>query len=100
MAFDLKKKGERLAELAVPFGDETINLKYRADKLTPRYLDEQFSHPQFCEQVIAEWDIVSDGEPYPITVESVSDMGVEIVYTLIYAIVDHVKTSAIQKLNR
>jgi hypothetical protein len=98
MAFDLKKKGDRLAELSVPFGDEVINLKYRASKITPNYLDTQLSEVSFCADVIAEWDVTSGGEPYPPTLENLSEQGADLSYTLCYAIVNDVKTSAIQKL--
>mgnify|MGYP003347655395 CR=1 FL=1 len=100
MAFDVKKRGERLVELAVPLGEDEIKLKYRVDKITPNYLNEQLSETAFCADVIAEWDVVADGEPYAPTLDNLNTLGADISYTLCYAIVDHVKTSAIQRLNR
>ena len=100
MALDLKNRKERLVELTVAYDDTDINLKYRADLLTPAYLNGPETEVEFCAKVIAEWDVTNDGEKTTPSIDLLNGLDAELSYTLCYAIINHTKASAIQRLNR
>lgn len=83
---ELNKLQGREIELAVAYGDETINLKYRPGiytteyerKLYTRELDSSATEYGVNLQAVADlvswWDILQDGQPYPLDKESLGKL--------------------------
>lgn len=76
MAFDLNNR--KTVALAVPYQEDTINLEYKPDVFTPEYrarldklakgeskADERDTDAQMVADLLASWDVVAGGEPYP-----------------------------------
>lgn len=98
MPLNIKKQAENLVDLALEYNGETINLKYRANRITGDFLRGPESEAEFCAAVIAEWDITADGEPFPPSLENLQAVEFGLPVFLCAAIVADVKKSAIQRL--
>lgn len=92
MAVNLATLAEKTSKLQVKFADEVINAEYRPYKMTPKFralligLDKdggigegnKVAVAEMLSQMLASWDVETNGEPYPPTYENLVDVPVEI----------------------
>lgn len=93
---DLSVDSEEKA-ISVKFGENSLNLVYRVDKITPksegRLMDlarENRSGGALAEvlaAVVVSWDLENDkGEPYPVTIEALSELPILVLSAIFEAI--------------
>lgn len=62
------------ATIAVPYGEDTVSVTYRAGEITPawqaglRLSNHESVAKEIC-AVVESWDITENGEPYPLVVD-------------------------------
>lgn len=92
MAVNLATLAEKTSKLQVKFADEVINAEYRPYKMTPKFRalligleadggigeGNKVAVAEMLAQMVAGWDVESNGEPYPPTYDNLVDVPVEI----------------------
>ncbi len=66
------KKGKRTIPVAMPEG--TVTITYRAGEVTQAAFDETARIIDLIPKWVESWDLTDNGEPYPITQESVDHL--------------------------
>lgn len=82
MALDLTQLATNVATVTVPFGDTTIDVRYRPSVATPSRMqavsnmgpddDEMGVFVDFMADLLVGWDIVKSGASVPVTPEGIS----------------------------
>jgi len=65
------------ATIAVPYGEDTVSVTYRAGEITPTWQAglRLSSHESVAKEICAvveSWDITDHGDPYPIKLDAVA----------------------------
>lgn len=92
MPVNLATLAEKTVKLEIKFADEVIKAEYRPYKMTPTFrtvligLDKEngvgeknrVAVVEMLSQMLASWDVETNGEPYPPTYDNLVEVPVEI----------------------